>query len=160
MNKDFKHSCQKIQDLLHEYDLEIKVIEFKELVRTSKETADLIGCEVGQIAKTLIFKNKKTKKPICVILSGKNRLDESKIVKHLGQEVEKPDAHFIVEHTKFIIGGIPPMGYPLDDQPLIDEDLMRYKEIWAAAGTPYAVFRIAPQDLLKITDAKVVEIRQ
>jgi len=160
MNKDHKHSCQRIQDLFQNSDVKIEVIEFKELMRTSKEVADLVGCEVGQIAKTLIFKSKNTKKPICVILSGKNRLDESKIVKHLGQEIEKPDANFIIEHTKFIIGGIPPVGYPLDNKPLIDEDLMVYKEIWAPAGTPYAVFRIAPQDLVKITEALIVPIRQ
>jgi prolyl-tRNA editing enzyme YbaK/EbsC (Cys-tRNA(Pro) deacylase) len=160
MNKGQKHSCKRIQDLFQNSDIKIEVIEFKELMRTSKEIADRIGCEVGQIAKTLIFKSKKTKKPICVILSGKNRLDESKIIKHLGQEIEKPDANFIAEHTKFIIGGIPPVGYPLDNKPLIDEDLMAYKEIWAAAGTPYAVFRIAPQDLVEITEAQIVTIRQ
>jgi prolyl-tRNA editing enzyme YbaK/EbsC (Cys-tRNA(Pro) deacylase) len=160
MSKDSKHSSQRIQDFLQNCDLEIKVIEFKELMRTSKETAEVIGCEVGQIAKTLIFKSKKTEKPICVILSGKNRLDELKLVKHLSEEIEKPDANFIIEHTKFIIGGIPPVGYSLENKPLIDEDLMAYAEIWAAAGTPYAVFRITPQDLLKITDGRIVAIRQ
>jgi prolyl-tRNA editing enzyme YbaK/EbsC (Cys-tRNA(Pro) deacylase) len=160
MKKDLKHSSQRIQNLLLDCNLEIKVIEFKQLTRTSKETAELIGCEVGQIAKTLIFKSKKNCKPVCVILSGKNHLDEMKIVKHLGHEIEKPDADFIIEHTKFAIGGIPPLGYPLKNKPLIDEDLMAYQEIWAAAGTPYAVFRITPNDLVKITDAQVVTMRQ
>lgn len=160
MTKDLKHSSHRIHTLLQDYHFEIKVIEFKQLTRTSQETAELIGCEVGQIAKTLIFKSKKTHQPICVILSGKNRLDEMKIVEHLGEEIEKPDADFIIEHTKFAIGGIPPLGYPLKNKPLIDEDLMTYEEIWAAAGTPYAVFRIAPHDLLKITEARVVPVRQ
>ncbi len=160
MNKDLKHSSQRIQNLLQDYHLEVKVIEFKQLTRTSKETAELIGCEVGQIAKTLIFKGEKTHQPICVIMSGKNRLDEMKIVEYLGEGIEKPDADFITEHTKFAIGGVPPLGYPLDNQPLIDEDLMTYQEIWAAAGTPYAVFRITPNDLLKITRAQIVTIRQ
>ncbi len=160
MTKDLKHSSQRIQNLLQDYHLEIKVIEFKQLMRTSKETAELIGCEVGQIAKTLIFKSKRTHQPICVIISGKNRLDEVKIVEHLGEEIEKPDADFIIEHTKFAIGGVPPLGFPLENKPLIDEDLMTYQEIWAAAGTPYAVFRIAPNDLLRITEAQVVTIRQ
>jgi prolyl-tRNA editing enzyme YbaK/EbsC (Cys-tRNA(Pro) deacylase) len=160
MTKNLKHSLQRIQNLLQDYNLEIKVIEFKQLTRTSKEAAELIGCEVGQIAKTLIFKSKKTHKPICVIVSGKNRLDEMKIVRHLGEEIEKPDADFIIEHTQFVIGGIPPIGYPLENKPLIDEDLLMYQEIWASAGTPYVVFRIAPKDLLKITEARVVMLRQ
>jgi prolyl-tRNA editing enzyme YbaK/EbsC (Cys-tRNA(Pro) deacylase) len=160
MAEDLKHSSQRIQDLLQEYDLDIKVIEFKQLTRTSKEAAGVIGCEVGQIAKTLIFKGKKTEKPFCVIVSGKNRVDEKKIAQLFGEEIEKPDADFVKEHTHFVIGGIPPMGYPLKDKPLIDEDLMAYEEIWAAAGTPYAVFRITPKDLVKITSARIVKIRE
>ncbi|MGC1879475.1 MAG: YbaK/EbsC family protein [Rhabdochlamydiaceae bacterium] len=160
MSEDLKHSSQRIQDLLQNYNLDIKVIEFKELTRTSKEAASVIGCEVGQIAKTLIFKGKKSMKPFCVIASGKNRVDEKKIAQFIGEEIEKPDADFVKEHTHFVIGGIPPLGYPLEDKPLIDEDLMAYQEIWAAAGTPYAVFRITPQDLVKITEARIVKIRQ
>jgi prolyl-tRNA editing enzyme YbaK/EbsC (Cys-tRNA(Pro) deacylase) len=160
MGGDSKHSSQRVQTLLHHYKLDIKVIEFKELTRTSKEAASVIGCEVGQIAKTLIFKGKDSKKPICVIASGKNRVDEEKIVKLVGEGIDKPDANFVIEHTRFIIGGIPPIGYALEDKPLIDEDLMTYQEIWAAAGTPYAVFRITPENLLKITEARVVQIRQ
>lgn len=157
---DLKHSSQKIQDLLESLHLEIKVIEFKQLTRTSKEAASVIGCEVGQIAKTLIFKGKKSEKMISVIASGKNRVDEKKVAKAVGEEIEKPDADYVVKHTHFVIGGIPPIGYPLDLPPLLDEDLMTYKEVWAAAGTPYAVFCITPQDLVKITGAKVMKIRQ
>jgi prolyl-tRNA editing enzyme YbaK/EbsC (Cys-tRNA(Pro) deacylase) len=160
MSKDQKNYSDRIQNLLQDYHLEIKLVEFKQLTRTSKETAQFIGCEIGQIAKTLIFKNKKTHKPICIIISGKNHLDERKVVKQIGEEIEKPDADFIIEHTKFCIGGIPPFGYPLESRPLIDEDLMSYQDIWAAAGTPYAVFRITPNDLLKITKAQVMAIRQ
>lgn len=157
---DLKHSSQRIQDLLHSYKLEIKVIEFKQLTRTSKEAAAVIGCDVGQIAKTLIFKGKKSGKMISVICSGKNHVDEKKVAKAIGEEIEKPDADYVVEHTKFVIGGIPPIGYSLDYPPLLDEDLMAYKEVWAAAGTPYAVFCITPQDLIKITSAKAMKIRQ
>lgn len=156
---DLKHSSKKIQDLLQSFHLDNEVIEFKELTRTSREAAAIIGCDVGQIAKTLIFKGKKSGNVICVIASGKNHVDEKKISKIIGEEIEKPDADFVSEHTKFVIGGIPPIGYPLNGKPLIDEDLMTYPEIWAAAGTPYAVFRITPQDLVKITGAKVSNIK-
>ena len=159
MNNQLKNSSQRVQTILQEYKLELKVIEFRELTRTSQEAARTIGCEVGQIAKTLIFKGKTTGKPICIIASGKNRVDEKKIVQHLGEEIEKPDAEYVQKHTGFAIGGVPPIGYGLEIKPLIDEDLMAYKEIWAAAGTPYSVFRLTPNDLQLMTQGIVANIR-
>ncbi len=155
-----KNSSQRIQDILNQQGLDLKVIEFKELTRTSQEAATAIGCEVGQIAKTLIFKTKITERPICIIVSGKNRVDEKKIVYYIGEEIEKPDAEFVLQHTGFAIGGVPPIGYQFDLKPLIDEDLMAYPEIWAAAGTPHSVFRLTPEDLLKMTEGQIVNIRK
>ncbi len=159
-HEKLKGSSQRVQDILHEHKLGIEVVEFKELTRTSQEAANAIGCEVGQIAKTLIFKGKITSKPICIIASGKNRVDEKKIVQYVGEEIEKPDAEYVLEHTSFVIGGVPPIGYTLEIRPLIDEDLMVYHEIWAAAGTPNSVFRLMPNDLLKITQGKIANIRK
>jgi prolyl-tRNA editing enzyme YbaK/EbsC (Cys-tRNA(Pro) deacylase) len=110
MENKLKKSSQKIQDLLHDHKLDTRVIEFKETTRTSQEAANAIGCEVGQIAKTLIFKGKTTGKPICIIASGKNRVDEKKIVLYVGEELEKPDAQYVLEHTGFAIGGVPPFS--------------------------------------------------
>ncbi len=160
MIQKLKDSSQKIQDLLNQYGLDFKVIEFKELTRTAQEAADVIGCEVGQIAKTLIFKGKSSSRPICVIASGKNRVDEKKIAHYVGEEIEKPDADYVLEHTQFSIGGIPPIGYTFAINPLIDEDLMHYAELWAAAGTPNSVFSLSPQNLLKITNGQVVNVRK
>jgi prolyl-tRNA editing enzyme YbaK/EbsC (Cys-tRNA(Pro) deacylase) len=160
VDHQLKSSSQRVQDILHEYQLGIQVIEFKEPTRTSQEAAIAIGCDVGQIAKTLIFKGKNSEKPICVIASGKNRVDEKKIVQLVGEEIEKPDAEYVLKHTSFAIGGVPPIGYKLDIEPIIDEDLMTYHEIWAAAGTPNSVFRLLPTDLLKITHGKVANIRK
>lgn len=160
MNDKLKNSSQRVQDFLHEHHLGIKVVEFKELTRTAEEAASTIGCEVGQIAKTLIFKGKTTGKPICIIASGKNRVNEKKIVQHVGEEVEKPDAEYVMKYTGFAIGGVPPLGYELDIKPLIDEDLMAYQEIWAAAGTPYSVFQLSPKDLLKITQGQVADLKK
>ena len=128
-----KESAKRIQGILNQQGLDIQVIEFKELTRTSQEAALAIGCAVGQIAKTLIFRGKTTSKPICIIASGKNRVDEKKIIHYIGEEIEKPDADFVLQHTGFAIGGIPPLGYHLDSKPLIDEDLMAYSDLWAAA---------------------------
>lgn len=158
MTITLKKSSQRIKDVLTEYGLDAKVIEFKELTRTSEEAASTIGCEIGQIAKTLIFKGKRTGKPICVIASGKNRVNEKKIALHIGEEIEKPDAEYVLKHTGFAIGGIPPIGYDLGEVPLIDEDLMLYKELWAAAGTSHSVFQLSFEDLLKITKGLVAAI--
>lgn len=160
MDNKLKKSSQKIQDLLRDHKLDTRVIEFQETTRTSQEAANAIGCEVGQIAKTLIFKGKTTGKPICIIASGKNRVDEKKIVQYLGEEIEKPDAEYVLENTGFAIGGVPPIGYELDIKLFIDEDLMAYQEIWAAAGTPNSVFRLSPNDLLEITHGKTVILRK
>lgn len=160
MSNGLKSSAQRIQDVLHEHNLGLKVIEFKETTRTSQEAASAIGCEVGQIAKTLIFKGKVSGKPICIIASGINRVDEKKIVQLIGETIEKPDADYVVKHTTFAIGGVPPIGYEFEMKPLIDQDLMNYSEIWAAAGTPNSVFCLSPKDLVQITQGKVVDVKK
>lgn len=160
MNPKLKNSSQKVQDTLSASGLQLDVIEFSELTRTAQEAANAIGCEVGQIAKTLIFKGKRTSNPICVIASGTNRVDEKKIAEYLGEKTERPDADYVLHHTGFAIGGIPPIGYQFDSPPLIDEDLMGYSEIWAAAGTPNAVFKLSPTDLVKLTGGHVMNVRK
>lgn len=160
MNNPLKKSSQRIQDILEEYNLNAKVIEFKELTRTSQEAASVIGCEVGQIAKTLIFKGKTTGQPICIIASGKNRVDEKKIIQYVGEEIEKPSADYVLKHTGFAIGGVPPIGYKFESKILVDEDLMTYQTIWAAAGTPHSVFQISPKDLLRISEGIISNIRK
>lgn len=157
---NLKNSSQRIQDILKQYNLDIKVIEFDESTRTSQDAANTIGCEVGQIAKTLIFRGKKTLKPICIIASGKNRIDEKKVEKSIGEEIERPDADYVLKYTTFAIGGIPPIGFNFEMKPLIDEDLLNYSILWAAAGTPNSVFSITPKNLLKITNGQVVDIKK
>jgi PhzF family phenazine biosynthesis protein len=157
---NLKNSSKRVQDALNRFDLKLKVIEFSELTRTSEEAAKAIGCEVGQIAKTLIFKGKTSGRAICVIASGKNRVDEKKIVQLVGEAIEKPDAQFVLEKTGFAIGGIPPLGYELELKPLIDEDLMQYSEIWAAAGTPHSVFCLSPQNLVLITEGQITDVKK
>ncbi|MBS0615854.1 MAG: YbaK/EbsC family protein [Verrucomicrobia bacterium] len=157
---NLKESAQQIQGILTQHGLSNKVVEFKELTRTAQEAADAIGCQVGQIAKSLIFKGKKSGKPVCIIASGTNRVDEKKVGQLIGEEIERADADFVRQHTGFAIGGIPPIGFHLEIAPLVDEDLLQYQELWAAAGTPHAVFCIAPADLLRITGGKVANIRK
>lgn len=153
-----KSSAQRVQDVLKQFNLDFQVIEFAESTRTSQEAADAIGCELGQIAKTLIFKGKQSQKPICVIASGKNRVDEKKIAQLVGENIERSDADFVREHTGFAIGGVAPVGFAFEHALLIDQDLMTYQQLWAAAGTPNSVFKLTPEDLLRITDGRVVDI--
>lgn len=155
-----KKSAQRVQDALKEFGLDLQVVEFPESTRTSQEAADAIGCELGQIAKTLIFKGKHTNKPLCILASGSNRVDEKKVAHILGKPIERPDAAFVEEHTGYAIGGVSPVGFTFEYPTLIDQDLMSFQEVWAAAGTHNAVFKVTPQDLVRITSGRVVDIKK
>ena len=152
-------SAQKVQDTLNDLGFHLQVIEFEQTTRTSAEAAQAVGCEVGQIAKSLIFKGKQSGKAILIIASGANRVDEKKIKSILGEKVEKPDADFVREQTGFVIGGVPPVGHTQKLETLIDEDLLKFEVIWGAAGTPNAVFKLTPQELVKMTGGKIANIK-
>lgn len=152
-------SAQKFQEALSVRGFPHQVIEHEQTTRTSAEAAQALRCEIGQIAKSLIFKGRQTGRAILVIASGANRVDEKKLKELVGEKIEKPDADFVRARTGFVIGGVPPMGHAEPLTTYIDEDLMRYDSIWAAAGTPNAVFPLTPADLLKMTDGKVVAVK-
>lgn len=151
--------AQKVQTVLEQFGLELSVIEFAESTRTSQKTADAIGCELGQIAKTLIFKSLESERPVCVIASGSNQVNETKISDYVKEPVAKANAKFVLEHTGYAIGGVPPVGHITVMRPFIDEELMKYAVIWSAAGTPHAVFKLTPADLVRITQGMVVAIK-
>jgi len=152
-------SAQKVQDTLTALGFGNQVVEHEQATRTSVEAAQAVGCEVGQIAKSLVFKTK-SGQAILVIASGANRVDEKKLRELAGEKIEKPDAEFVRSQTGFVIGGVPPVGHAQPLITFIDEDLTRFDTIWAAAGTPNAVFKLTPGDLVKMTGGKVVAIKQ
>lgn len=152
-------SALKIQEELNKYGLELKVITMQASTRTCVEAANTIGCEVGQIVKSMIFRGKTTGMPVLIVASGNNRINEKKMREYLGETVSRPDANFVQEMTGFAIGGIPPIGHINKLKCFIDEDLFEYKEVWAAAGTPFDVFRLTPNQLLTITEGQVVTIK-
>jgi prolyl-tRNA editing enzyme YbaK/EbsC (Cys-tRNA(Pro) deacylase) len=152
-------SAQRVQNALDAFGVELQVVEMPNSTRTSAEAAAAVGCTVGQIAKSLIFRGKESARPLLVIASGSNRVDEKKIAAIFGEKIEKPDADYVRTRTGFVIGGVPPVGHAEQLTILIDEDLLEYKEIWAAAGTPNAVFRLTPQQLVEITRGEVVDTR-
>ncbi|MGD8561429.1 MAG: YbaK/EbsC family protein [Desulfarculaceae bacterium] len=149
-------SAQKVQKALIDLGLPDSVVELPQSTRTAKEAAQAVGCKLGQIAKSLIFRAAQSGKPVLVIISGDRRVDEKKVQEFLGEPIAKADADFVRQATGFVIGGVPPVGH---DQPLttfIGDDLMRFEQIWAAAGTPKAVFKLTPQDLIRMTQGQVV----
>jgi prolyl-tRNA editing enzyme YbaK/EbsC (Cys-tRNA(Pro) deacylase) len=152
-------SAQKIQDLLTSLGYEYRVIEHAESTRTAQEAADRAGCELGQIVKSLIFRGKTSGKPILVLTSGANRVDEHLISQYAGEPIGRADADFVRAVTGFAIGGVPPLGHAQKMETYLDEDFLQYQTIWAAAGTPKAIFELTPTDLLKMTDGKAVRIK-
>lgn len=159
MASNLKRSSAKVQAVLNEFGYELNVLEFSHSTRTSQEAANAVGCEVGQIAKSLIFKGKESERPILIIASGANRVNEKAVEKYIGEKLGKADADFVLEHTGFVIGGVPPVGHIRPITTYIDEDLMQYEEIWAAAGTPNSVFKLSPKILVEITKGSVINIK-
>lgn len=151
-------SAQKIQNLLNEQGYHYSVIEHAESTRTAQEAADRAGCELGQIVKSLIFRGKTSGKPILVLTSGPNRVNEKRIEEYAGEPIGKADADFVRAVTGFAIGGVPPFGHIEKMETYLDEDFFKYQTIWAAAGTPNAIFELKTQDLQPMTGGKVTKV--
>ncbi len=158
MSQTLSSSAQKVQDALQSLGLSLQVVELPDSTRTAVEAAQAIGCQVGQIVKSLVFKAKRGERPILVIASGANRVNEKIIEALISEPLGKADADFVRQRTGFVIGGVPPLGHSEPLETFIDEDLFQYEEIWAAAGTPHAVFRLKPADLPRMTGGKVIKI--
>jgi prolyl-tRNA editing enzyme YbaK/EbsC (Cys-tRNA(Pro) deacylase) len=109
--------------------------------------------------KSLVFKGQRTNRPILVAASGTNRVNEQRLSELAGEPIEKADADFVRERTGFVVGGVPPIGHAEHLETFIDEDLLRYAELWAAAGTPHAVFQLTPAELEAMTGGRVVSIK-
>jgi prolyl-tRNA editing enzyme YbaK/EbsC (Cys-tRNA(Pro) deacylase) len=134
------------------------VREFSESTHTALEAANQLGCEVAQIAKSIVFRGSKTGKPILVIASGSYRIDESKVALIVGESVDKADAGYTKEKTGFVIGGIPPYGHRTKIRTLFDESLLKFDVIWAAAGTPNSVFQTTPNELMVKSSATIANV--
>jgi len=157
---EISSSAKKVQDALKSAGIEAKVVELPDSTRTAVEAAQAIGTTVAQIVKSLVFRGQSSGKAILIEASGINRVNEKDVAAILGEPIGKADADFVREQTGYAIGGIPPLGHAHEmGAVLIDEDLLQYDELWAAAGTPHAVFRLTPEELIKIAGGKVVSIK-
>lgn len=159
MQKELSAGARRVQQALAEKGLDLHVVELPGSTRTAGEAARAVGCDVARIAKSLVFKTRKTGRPVLVIASGTNRVDEKKIKALLGEAIGKADAGFVRQATGFAIGGVPPLGHVQPITTFIDGDLLQHETIWAAAGTPHALFALVPKDLENMTGGKVADIK-
>jgi prolyl-tRNA editing enzyme YbaK/EbsC (Cys-tRNA(Pro) deacylase) len=155
MSEELSSSAKRIQDALSALGAPFEVVELPDSTRTAVDAAQAIGCSVEQIAKSIVFRTAAGKQPVLVIASGVHRIDERKVSEYVGEAVEKADAAFVREKTGYSIGGVPPVGHAVPIPVIMDETLLEYPEIWAAAGNPHAVFKITGADLRKISKATV-----
>lgn len=159
MDSILQKSAKRVQQVLDEFGVKLEVVEMSASTRTSQEAANAVGCQVSQIAKSLIFKTKNTERSVLVIASGANRVNEKKIGGLVGERLEKADAKFVLDNAGFAIGGIPPIRRENYAAVYMDEELLRYEEVWAAAGTPHALFKVSPNVLSVISGASIISIK-
>ena len=150
-------SARRVQEALAALGFPHEIIELDRPVRSAAAAA--VGCAVGQIAKSIVFRGAASGCAVLVITSGANRVNEQRIGELLGEPLEKAGPDFVRERTGFAIGGVPPVGHATALETFVDEDLLAHTEIWAAAGHPNALFRLAPQDLARMAGGRVVGVR-
>ena len=149
---------ESVRSALLESGVELEAASFPEGTRTAEQAAAAVGVEVGQIVKSLVFARPQSGRPLLVLASGANRVDEALVGEMVGEPIGRASADEVRAATGFAIGGVPPVGHPEPLETLVDEDLLRYANVWAAAGTPRDVFCIAPDDLVRVTDGRVARI--
>ena len=154
-------SAQKVADAARALGLSVEIVEFEETTRTAQDAARTIGCQVAQIVKSLLFIV--NGQPIMALISGVNRLDERKLAALRGvgrKQVERADADTTKAATGFSIGGVPPFGHTSRLPVYVDEDLTHFDVVWAAAGTPFAVFAITPEELVRASQGAVADLKR
>jgi prolyl-tRNA editing enzyme YbaK/EbsC (Cys-tRNA(Pro) deacylase) len=150
----------RTERLLREAGVDTRVVEFEQPTRTSAEAAAAIGCSVGEIAKSIVFRGVRSGQAVVVVASGENRVDEKKVSALVDEPLARADADFVREATGYAIGGVAPIGHARAPRLLLDQDLRRFETIWAAAGTPFSVFPLTPQQLRTLTGADWTDVRQ
>jgi prolyl-tRNA editing enzyme YbaK/EbsC (Cys-tRNA(Pro) deacylase) len=149
--KPLPASAQRVQDALAAAGTDARVIELPVAARTSQQAADALGIEVGQIAKSLIFRAVPSGRAVLVIAAGDRRVDEARVSALLGESIERATPDFVREHSGFAIGGVAPLAHARPMTTFIDASLRRFGVVWAAGGTPHCVFPIAPAELVRVS---------
>lgn len=157
-DKNLGPSAQRVQSALHALGLSCQVVELPDSARTAKEAAQALGCEVAHIAKSLIFEGAATHQAILVVAVGTNRVDEKLLATLAGEPIQRATPEFVREKTGFAIGGVSPLAHTEKPKTFLDQDLQKYPILWAAAGTPHAVFKTNAAELQRMTEAEFVKI--
>jgi len=145
--------------LLADAGVDTVVVEFEQPTRTSAEAAAAIGCSVAEIAKSIVFRGRTSGQAVVVVASGDNRVSEAKVAAKLGEPLGRADADFVRTATGYAIGGVAPIGHSQPVKLLLDEDLRNFEKVWAAAGTPFSVFPVKPDQLRRLTGADWTDVR-
>jgi len=159
MSVKLSASARRVQAELERQGIDCQVVEMSQTTRSAADAAGAVGCSVGQIAKSLVFRGKATGRAVLVITSGSNRVDETRLAGTISEPVGMADPDFVRDQTGFAIGGVAPGGHSRPLEILIDEDLMQYADVWAAAGTTRAVFQLTPDQLVRITGGRVIAVK-
>ncbi|MCC2634210.1 MAG: YbaK/prolyl-tRNA synthetase associated region [Ramlibacter sp.] len=159
MSGDLPEGMQRVARVLRDHGHPHSPVMLDDAARTAQQAADALGVQVGQIAKSIIFRRKADDAAVLVIASGDRRVDEKKVDAIVGK-TGRADAEFVKGRTGFSIGGVSPIAHAVAPVTLIDRELFRFDEIWAAAGHPHGVFKLRPQDLERLTGAPVADVVQ
>jgi prolyl-tRNA editing enzyme YbaK/EbsC (Cys-tRNA(Pro) deacylase) len=150
-------TAQRVADLLAALGHDKPVVLLPATGKTSAEAAAGLGCSVAEIAKSIVFRRESDDAAVMVVASGANRVDEQKVAAIVGP-LGKADAKFVRDRIGYAIGGVSPIGHLQKTVMLIDQDLLQFDSVWAAAGHPHAVFNLTPQQLLVMTGAPVADV--
>jgi prolyl-tRNA editing enzyme YbaK/EbsC (Cys-tRNA(Pro) deacylase) len=153
--KALSRNAKSIQEFLTAAGVDARVMELPSSTHTAKQAAAAIGCSIGQIAKSLVFRTVPGMEPVLVVAGGANRVNEDKIRAVIGQAVEMADPAFVRRATGFAVGGVPPFGHASAITTILDRDLMQWDVLWASAGTPHAMVRLRPGELQRLTGGGV-----
>jgi prolyl-tRNA editing enzyme YbaK/EbsC (Cys-tRNA(Pro) deacylase) len=148
------HAAKRIQTILGDG---FRVLEFEQSTHSSAEAAAVLGCELAQIAKSMMFRAADGQ-PVLVVASGANRVDETKVAALLGQKIKRADPAFVLVNSGAAVGGVPPFGHISAPLTFLDRDLERHETIWAAAGSPNALVALTPADLVRLTGAAFADV--
>ncbi len=152
-------SAQRVQKALIELGYTGQVIEHEGSTRTAIEAAEVAGCELGQIVKSLVFRLQPVNETVLVLVSGPNRVHEKRLGRLLGGTLERADADYVHQVSGYAIGGVPPVGLKNPLKTYIDEDLLQFPTVWAAAGTSNAVFEVDPRELVRMSSGQLVNVK-
>ncbi len=151
-------SIERVQEALRTLGLGHEIVDLGLSARTASDAAAAVGCRVDQIAKSLVFRLRDSGRPLLVVTSGAHRVDEARVAALVGERLERADAAFVRAETGFAIGGVAPIGHAKPVLTLIDEHLLAFEAIWAAAGHPNTVFRLTPNELVTMTGGRVAAV--